>query len=223
MDLTFWISKIWQRIRNERPKNPVYTNSHENWTIFKTLDRHFEFSKSDRGFVISIPENPYIQVFIKMENFSKLRSAIVNFENLTTDSKSATSKIPKCQLLSEYDILFNLQRTQQVILTHTLALTENSVQIFQKKVRPWPYCYSSLFEKKNFANFFKCEKDFRGTYNIYKLLKQCWKYTSEFLWVKGFSSCGIISDQKWTGSNWPRVFTMMEKIGVSSKGRMSFF
>ena len=37
------------------------------------------------------------------------------------------------------------------------------------------------FEKNFFVSFFKYEKDFRGTYNIYKLLKQCWKYTSEFL------------------------------------------
>ena len=28
-------------------------------------------------------------------------------------------------------------------------------------------------KKKNFANFRKYEKDFRGAYNIYKLLKQC--------------------------------------------------
>ena len=37
----------------------------------------------------------------------RIESATLNFENLTTYSKSATSKIPKCQLFSEYDLLFN--------------------------------------------------------------------------------------------------------------------
>ena len=40
----------------------------------------------------------------------------------------------------------------------------------------------SFFKKKKISRiFFKYEEDLRVTYNIYKLLKQCWKYTSEFL------------------------------------------
>ena len=71
------------------------------------MHRYFDFSKSDRGLEISIPDNLHIQIFIKMENFSKFRFAILNFENLTTDSKWAISKTPKYQFLSECDLLFN--------------------------------------------------------------------------------------------------------------------
>ena len=73
------------------------------WLIINPLSdchRHFEFSKSDNGFVISIPENPHIEIFIKIENFSKFRSVILNFEILTSNSKSATQKptVAKCSL-----------------------------------------------------------------------------------------------------------------------------
>ena len=114
---------------------------------------------------------------------------------------------------------FNLRSTQRVILTHTPTLTENSVRYFKKR-RDRNFTAVVRCSKKKFfsVNFFKYQKDFRGTYNIYKLLKKCWKYTSEFSWVKRFSSCGIISDKKWTGSDWTRVFAMVEKIGVSSGG-----
>ena len=71
-------------------------------------------------------------------------------------------------------------------LTHTPTLTENSIQVKKKKrdrgltaVVQWSKKIKKK-KKKNFANFFKYEKDFKGTYNIYKLLKQCWKYNSDF-------------------------------------------
>ena len=48
----------------------------------------------------------------------------------------------------------------------------------KKKAGPRPYSCSSILKKKFFANFLKYEKDFRGTFNIYKLLKECWKQSS---------------------------------------------
>ena len=73
-------------------------------------------------------------------------------------------KINQCSL--------NLRRTQWFILIHTPPSTKNSVQVFQKKAGLRPQSCSSILKKK-FANFFKYEKDFRGSYNICKLLKQC--------------------------------------------------
>ena len=54
----------------------------------------------------------------------------------------------------------NLRRTQLVIVTHTPILTENSVQVFQKKAGPRPYSYSSMFKKK----FFQNKKNFRESF-----------------------------------------------------------
>ena len=39
-------------------------------------NHHFEFSKSDRRLVLSIPENTHIQIFRKMNFISKFRSTI---------------------------------------------------------------------------------------------------------------------------------------------------
>ena len=58
-------------------------------------------------------------------------------------------------------------------------LNRKYIQELKKKAGPRPYSCSSMFKKSFFkkkiffANFFKYEKEFRGTYNIYKLLKHC--------------------------------------------------
>ena len=48
---------------------------------------YFEFSKSESGFIISIPENPHLQTSIKIGNFRNfsrhIGSTTFNFENLT--------------------------------------------------------------------------------------------------------------------------------------------
>ena len=64
----------------------LITNPLSDW------NRHFKVLKSDMGFVISIPESPHLQIFIKVRNFSTFRSAILNFEILTVNSKSTTQK-----------------------------------------------------------------------------------------------------------------------------------
>ena len=48
----------------------LMTNPLSDW------NRYFDFQKSDSRFVISIPENPHIQIKIKIGTLSKFRSAI---------------------------------------------------------------------------------------------------------------------------------------------------
>ena len=65
------------------PRKPILLQ-YEVWTL-PLWHQHFEFSKSKSRFVISIPENPHIQIFIQNGNFSFF-SAILNSWNLTADS-----------------------------------------------------------------------------------------------------------------------------------------
>ena len=64
------------------------------------------------------------------------------------------------------------------ILTYTPTLTKNSFQVFLKRrdrslTLKFNVKKKVVSEEKYFANFFNYEKDFRGTFDIYKLLKQC--------------------------------------------------
>ena len=76
VSIIFYFKNLTVYLKSATQKLGAYEFS---WKLNKYQNfQPYYFLISDRGFVISISENPHIQIYIKLENFSKFRFAILD-------------------------------------------------------------------------------------------------------------------------------------------------